>query len=203
MSTYFHNLATSNDPALLAEADRKISEDTLLHAIMRNTIAPVFLEAGFRGNVIPGSATATLNIRTIPGTTAEEMIADLKKVIADPSVEVGLPPANTAAGAQYAQYTKMTANTKTSPTNTVLFQALVDSAHQVWPKAPVTTYLFQAGTDAMAWRSRGIPVYGIYPYPLSNDDLSQMHGSDERMSVRSLEEGTEMIYQTLLEVAAE
>ena len=202
LSTYFHRLATSNDPTLVAEADRKISEDTLLHAIMRNTIAPVFLEAGFRGNVIPGSATATLNLRTIPGTTPEELITDLKKVIADPSVDVDLPPAPTAAGAQYAQYRKITATVKPSPTDTALFQALTNSAHKVWPKAPVTTYLFQAGTDAMAWRSRGIPVYGIYPYPLSNEDLSRMHGNDERIAVRSLEEGTEMIYQTLLEVAA-
>ncbi len=202
MSTYFHNLATSSDPALIAEADKKISEDTLLHAIMRNTIAPVFLEAGFRGNVIPGSATATLNFRTIPGTTSDELIAEIKKVIQDPSVDVGLPPVNSALGAQYARYMKMAAHAKPSPTDTALFKALKDGAKKVWPDAPVTTYLFQAGTDAMAWRSRGIPVYGIYPYPLSNDDLSRMHGNDERMAVKSLEEGTEMIYQTLLEVAA-
>lgn len=202
MSTYFHNLATSSDPVLISEADKKISEDTLLHAIMRSTIAPVFLEAGFRGNVIPGSATATLNFRTIPGTKAEDLIEELKKVINDPSVDVGLPPANSALGAQYARYLKMASKSAPSPTNTVLFQALKNGANKVWPNAPVTTYLFQAGTDAMAWRSRGIPVYGIYPYPLSNEDLSRMHGNDERMAVKSLEDGTEMIYQTLLEVAA-
>jgi hypothetical protein len=29
---------------------------------------------------------------------------------------------------------------------------------------PVTTFLFQEDTDATAWRSRGVPVYGIYPF---------------------------------------
>jgi acetylornithine deacetylase/succinyl-diaminopimelate desuccinylase-like protein len=67
---------------------------------------------------------------------------------------------------------------------------------------PVTQYLFQAGTDAIAWRSRGVPVYGIYPYPISSDDLIRMHGNDERVSVDSLAQGTDYIYRVLMEVAA-
>ena len=67
--------------------------------------------------------------------------------------------------------------------------------------AEVTPYLFQAGTDAPTWRSRGIPVYGIYPYPIDAEDLTRMHGNDERVSIESLRQGTEMIYRTLVEVA--
>jgi acetylornithine deacetylase/succinyl-diaminopimelate desuccinylase-like protein len=47
-----------------------------------------------------------------------------------------------------------------------------------------------------------VPVYGIYPYPISSDDLTRMHGNDERVPIASLEQGTEFIYKTLLEVAA-
>ena len=79
MSGYFYDLVNSQDPAVIAKADREISKDVLLHAIMRNTIAPVLMSAGFRGNVIPGSAQATINFRTIPGTTAEDLIAEIKK----------------------------------------------------------------------------------------------------------------------------
>jgi acetylornithine deacetylase/succinyl-diaminopimelate desuccinylase-like protein len=53
----------------------------------------------------------------------------------------------------------------------------------------------------MAWRSRGIPVYGVYPYPITDEDLTRMHGNDERVPVKSLEEGEKWIYQTLIEVA--
>jgi acetylornithine deacetylase/succinyl-diaminopimelate desuccinylase-like protein len=192
----------STDPAVVAKADKMISENTLLHAIMRNTIAPVFLEAGFRGNVIPGSATATINFRTVPGTTSDELIAEMKKVFDDPDIDVTLPPAKSAMGAAYARYASLAAKSKPSPTDTSLYKALIGGAHKVWPGVPVTPYLFQAGTDALAWRSRGVPVYGIYPYPITDEDLSRMHGNDERMSVRSLDQGTEMIYETLLEVAA-
>ena len=39
--------------------------------MMRNTFAPVMMNAGFRSNVIPGSAEATINVRLIPGTDPE------------------------------------------------------------------------------------------------------------------------------------
>ena len=84
MSTYFHDLVNSDDPEKVKAADRAISKDPLLHAIMRNTIAPVLMNAGFRGNVIPGSAEATLNFRTVPGTNVEELISEIKAVINDP-----------------------------------------------------------------------------------------------------------------------
>lgn len=58
------------------------------------------------------------------------------------------------------------------------------------------------GTDAIDWRSRGIPVYGIYPYPITAADLTRMHGNDERVSIASLGAGTDMIYRTLVDVAA-
>ena len=61
--------------------------------------------------------------------------------------------------------------------------------------------VFQAGTDAGAWRSRGRPVYGIYPYPITADELTRMHGNDEKVSIESLRKGTEMLYKTLVEVA--
>jgi acetylornithine deacetylase/succinyl-diaminopimelate desuccinylase-like protein len=197
MSGYFLDLVNSQDPAAIAKADHEISRDVLLHAVMRNTIAPVLLNGGFRGNVIPSTAQATINFRAIPGTTAEDLMAEVQKVIGDSSVDVTSPQAGArrpAAGEA--------SSTDTSSTDTGLYRALAASAGKVWPGVPVTPYLFPAGTDAGAWRSRGVPVYGIYPYPISSDDLSRMHGNDERVPVDSLEQGTDLIYQTLVAVAA-
>jgi acetylornithine deacetylase/succinyl-diaminopimelate desuccinylase-like protein len=197
-SQYFSDLVHSSDPVAIERADKEISRDPLYHAMMRDTIAPVLLQAGFRYNVIPGSATATINVRTIPGTTPEDALAEVKAGLGDPEIEVTL--SMTASASRNAA---LAARTKPSGTDTALFAALVHGAKKVWPSAPVTTYLFQAGTDAGAWRSRGVPVYGIYPYPITDDDLSRMHGNDERISVESLDEGTEMVYQTLLEVVSQ
>jgi acetylornithine deacetylase/succinyl-diaminopimelate desuccinylase-like protein len=188
MSEYFRNL-TSSDSDLVRRADQEISKDPLLHAIMRNTIAPVLMDAGFRTNVVPGSAEATVNVRTIPGTNPADIVREFERVIGDPRVEVRLaasPPPSVPS----------------SPETTDLYRALEKQARVQFPGVEVTSYLFQAGTDARAWRSRGVPTYGIYPYAIDAEDLTRMHGNDERVSVESLRQGTEMIFRTLVDVAA-
>jgi len=203
LSTYFEDLVSSKDPKVIQEVSREISKNVLLHAIMRNTFAPVFLKAGFRGNVIPGSAEATLNLRVIPGTDLQKFIAEIREVIDDPRVDVSLSPGDNPDAARVKELVKETESLKSSSTNTDLYRALEASAHSTWPGKPVTPYLFQAGTDAIAWRSRGVPVYGIYPYPITAEDLTRMHGNDERVSIESLQQGTEMIYKTLVQVASQ
>ena len=208
MKSTFRDLL-SDDPKKVALADKIISEDTLLHAIMRDTIAPVLMNAGFRSNVIPGSAEVTLNFRTIPGTTTEELIEEIKGVVEDPRISI--EPASPTTSSitltpeqkqQMAAYQKMRGSLKPSPLDNELYKALVKHALAVYPTAKVTPYLFQAGTDSSAWRSRGIPVYGIYPYPIDHEDLKRMHGNDERVPIASLETGVDLIYKTLLDVAA-
>jgi acetylornithine deacetylase/succinyl-diaminopimelate desuccinylase-like protein len=186
---HFRNL-TSDDPELVRRADEEISRDPLLNGIMRNTIAPTLMSAGFRGNVIPGSAEATVNVRVVPGTDPGDIIREFEQVIADPAVEVRLS-------------SRVIPTPPVSSEDTDLFRSLERQARQAWPGAVVTSYVFQAGTDARAWRSRDVPVYGIYPYAIDADDLIRMHGNDERVRVESLKEGTEMIYQTLVEVAGQ
>ena len=200
MSTYFSDLVNSKDSEALEKAAAEISKNVLLHAIMRNTIAPVFLNAGFRGNVIPGSAQATINMRLIPGSKSEDVIEEIKRAIDDPDVDVRIAPAAVRQGIAPAQRQRQVGAARESTTDTTLFRTLASSARAQW-NAPVTPYLFQAGTDAIAWRRRGVPVYGVYPYPITDDDLSRMHGNDERVPIQSLDEGEKWIYATLVQVA--
>jgi acetylornithine deacetylase/succinyl-diaminopimelate desuccinylase-like protein len=188
MSGFFADLV-SGDPARVRRGDREISKDPLLHALIRTTLAPVLMNAGFRGNVIPGSAEATINARLIPGQSPADLVREMTRVVGDPSVEVRLSNPNAGMSA-----------TPPSSENTDLYRALEKAARQQYA-ADVTPYLFQAGTDAGTWRSRGIPVYGIYPYAISAEDLTRMHGNDERVSIEALRQGTEMIFRTLVDVA--
>jgi acetylornithine deacetylase/succinyl-diaminopimelate desuccinylase-like protein len=187
MSGYFADVV-GDDPARARPADSVISRDPLLHALIRNTIAPVIINGGFRSNVIPGSAEATINLRMIPGSDPAALVAELKRIVADSAIEFSLGARTYAA-------------TPVSSENTDLYRALERAAKAQFPGAEVTPYLFQAGTDAGAWRARNIPVYGIYPYPIDPDELTRMHGNDEKVSIASLRQGTEMIYRMLLEVA--
>jgi acetylornithine deacetylase/succinyl-diaminopimelate desuccinylase-like protein len=188
MSDYYRDLVGA-DATRARRADSVISKDPLLHALVRNTLAPVIVQGGFRANVIPGSAQATINLRVVPGSDPEAFVAELRRVVGDPGIEMKLA-ANAAARPAAP-----------SPEETDLYRALEREAKVEFPGAEVTPYLFQAGTDAGAWRSRGVPVYGIYPYPIDADELTRMHGNDEKVSVAALKQGTDMIYRTLISVA--
>jgi acetylornithine deacetylase/succinyl-diaminopimelate desuccinylase-like protein len=185
----------SGDSARVARADRELSRDPLTHALVRNTFAPTMVSGGFRSNVIPGSAEARLNVRALPGVSSEEILQEVRRVVDDPRVEVSL-----VASAAAVPVATAPAPAESS-TDTDLYRALERSARAQWSGADVTPYVFQAGTDAGAWRSRGVPVYGIYPYPIDAETLSRMHGNDERVRVES-RQGTEMIHRALVEVAA-
>lgn len=191
LADHYQTLLSSTDPAMRAAADREISRDPLMHAIIRNTIAPVIIDGGFRSNVIPGSAEATLNVRIIPGVDPKDIVTALQQVVDDPAITVRLANPNSGPS-----------KTPASPEANELYRALEKNAKATFPGAEVTPYTFQAGTDAGAWRSRGIPVYGIYPYAITADELTRMHGNDEKVSIESLRKGTEMIYNTLVDVAA-
>lgn len=208
MSTEFNDLVQGSDPARIQAADATVSKNPLLHAILHNTIAPVFLNAGFRGNVIPGTAQAMINMRLIPGSRIDDVIREIQSALHDSRVEVALSGGSGLSDAATANtddkklriHIQAVSAMGPSSTDTDLYKALATQAQAEF-HAPVTPYLFQAGTDAFAWRSRGIPVYGIYPYPVSPEDIKRMHGNDERISVQSLDEGTDMIYKILLQVA--
>ncbi len=188
-ANFFRQLVNGT-PAQVKAASAEISKDPLMHAIMRNTFAPVIMNGGFRSNVIPGSAEATVNMRIIPGTDPNAMVALLEKLVNDKRITIKLGNTQTSDN-----------KPTPSPTSSELYRALETEAKAQWPNVEVTPYTFQAGTDAGAWRSRGVPTYGIYPYPISKDELQRMHGNDERVSIASLQQGTEMMYRTLVRVA--
>ncbi|MFM1650604.1 M20/M25/M40 family metallo-hydrolase [Brevibacillus sp. B_LB10_24] len=203
LASHLKKLAEGKKPEELREAGRKVVElgdyPLLWHALMRNTVAPTMVNAGIKENVIPGTAEAIINVRLVPGSTPYEVMEQLRKVVNDPEVKIELASGMTDSEAR--EYYDKKTNAPASPVDTELYRALEESSKQVWPKAEVVPALFEAGTDGSAWRDRGVPVYGIYPYPLDNETLERMHGNDERISIRSLNEGTEMIYETLRKVA--
>ena len=176
----------------------RIGGSRKMHAVLRDTMVVTMIEAGIKPNVIPGDAKAIVNARLLPGTTTDRMIAEIKRVIGDPDIEVSIVTSMSQKEAR--DYYLMRTGVPASPVNTVLYDALERNAKRLWKDVVLVPTMFEAGTDATAWRERNIPVYGIYPYPLDDDILSRMHGNDERIGVHAIHQGTEWIYDTLLEI---
>ena len=72
-------------------ATRRLARGTygeLFNGLLRTIYVPTIVDGGFRSNVLPGAAEATVNIRLLPGATPRPAIRELKRVIGDNKVKV-------------------------------------------------------------------------------------------------------------------
>jgi len=171
----------------------------LYDGLVRNIFVPTIVGGGFRANVLPGTAEATVNMRMLPGQEPRPLIRELRRAVDDPSVEITPIVSGDATVEETLDAYDVRARQAPSAVDTDLFRTLVREGRRQWPGVEVTPALFEAGTDAAPWRGRGIPVYGVYPYPISHADLMAMHGNDERVPIEGLEQGTDMLTRVLRE----
>jgi acetylornithine deacetylase/succinyl-diaminopimelate desuccinylase-like protein len=137
--------------------------------MLRDTVTPTILKAGYKSNVIPGEATATFNARLLPGRKAADMIAEIRRIVDDPTIEFAFePPTRAPVGAM--------------PIDTPLFRAAVEAARGV----RVLPYMAAWTTDSQDLRARGTIMYGIDP-PLTREDVERVHGDDERVPLAALD----------------
>ena len=193
-------IVATRSPAVrrrLADQLREGPWGELFDGLVRNIFVPTIVDGGFRANVLPGTAEATVNMRMLPGQKPRPLIRELRRVVADPKVEITPIVSGDATVAETLDAFDQRAAQAPTPTDTDLYRTLRREGRRQWPKVVVTPALFEAGTDATPWRRRGIPVYGVYPYPISHGDLLAMHGNDERVSITGLEQGTDMLTRVL------
>ncbi len=190
------------ESAAVANALQRRKFGELFDGIARDIFVPTIVDGGFRANVLPGTAEATVNMRMLPGTHPRPLIRRMKKVVADRRVQIEPVVTPPATKKETLDGFDERAELPASKTGTDLWNSVVKQAKAQWPGVRVTPELFEAGTDAYPWRQKGIPVYGVYPYPISHADLMRMHGNDERVPIAGLEQGTDMLTRVLREVAA-
>jgi acetylornithine deacetylase/succinyl-diaminopimelate desuccinylase-like protein len=176
------------EPARSEEAARRLGRDLMFGAMLRHTISPTILRAGFKANVIPSSAEATLNVRLLPGADVGTAVESIRERVADPRIEVSYtPPARPAS--------------PVSRFSGPLVEAVQRAAARRFPGAPVAPYLSTGATDSAELRQEGIPAYGLLPFPLASDDAARMHADDERMPAGSLLEGLRFLLEVVEEAA--
>ncbi len=181
-----------DNPATAQAAAAQIRlRDPDLDAMLRTTIAATMLKAGGSPNVIPAIAEAQLDVRRMPVETRDEVLTRFRQVVNDPAVEVALAP-----GTQMP-------STDPSPTMTSLYLAMDRVIKRIYPHdALAVPFMSRGATDGSFLRARGVPVYGV-PLFLREPGESRVHGADERIALKSLEDGVELLWQMVLETAGE
>ncbi len=150
----------------------------MIGATLRNTANPTRLAAGYKDNVIPSKASATVDCRIIPGQE-QAFLEEFRSVIG-PDLEIetvaNQPPLET--GFDGALVDAMAAALRAEDTG-----------------ARPVPYMLSGGTDAKAFAKLGMRCFGFAPLRLPADlpFASLFHGIDERVPVDGLEFGVRVL----------
>lgn len=157
------------------------------NARLRTTCVATRLDAGHAENALPQRARATVNCRILPGEPPEEVLATLRRVIADSQVAVTpLAPAKPSPP---------------SPLTPEILRAIEETTQEMWPGVPVIPTMSTGATDGLYLRQAGIPVYGATGVFGDADDV-RAHGQDERIAAIWFYEGLEFCYRLVKRLTA-
>jgi len=154
----------------------------MLGATIQNTANPTMLEAGYKANVIPQTASAVIDGRFLPGF--EDELVETIKELAGPDVEVELLVHDIALEVDFA-----------GP----LVDAMRNAILTEDPEGIPVPYVMSGGTDNKALSDLGIVGYGFSPVKLPEDvDFFPMfHGVDERVPIDGLRFGVRVLDRML------
>ena len=141
----------SSDPAVQKAADDWLFEHEPRHSSMlRTSASPNIMSGGYRFNVIPSQATATIDVRLLPDENQEAFLEQVKKVVNDPSVEVRYPTAATRPGGMEARL------------DSEAFKAIEAAVTRIYSTVTIPT-MSTGATDMAQLRGKGIQCFGIGP----------------------------------------
>jgi len=200
---YFERLAAISPPAVAARynaitdsargvaAQRYLAENEPMHySMLRTSVVPTILNAGFRMNVIPSQAEATIDIRMAPGEDPNAFFEQMRRLIGDPAVKIerltdGERPA-----------------TPPSRLDTAMFRALESVSKRVYPGSVTLPTMLTGATDMAFLRAKGIQSYGIGPASTTADETNYgAHSDVERLLESSLYTFVRFTWEAVTEVA--
>ena len=169
-----------------------MTQDTVTDALQRTTTAVTIFQAGYKSNVIPAVAKATINHRIHPSDTLDNVLLhdttvigrtiNMAKVlhvicyrgnqvIGDPRVKI-----------RVLDYTPPT---PVSPyaDDSAAYQLIAKNIRRVYPTSIVAPACSPANTDLRHYVSLTANMYRLNPTVLTPLTRQTIHGDDERISV--------------------
>lgn len=147
------------------------------NATLRTTTATTIFNAGVKENLIPGEATATVNFRTQPGISTNDVIAHVKKVIENNKIEISIKP-------------KFTESMLVADVNHPTFKYLHQSIASFNKDIVVAPYLVLGATDGRYFQTLTPQVFRFIPFV----DPEGFHGVNERLKVEDYKKGISFYY---------
>jgi acetylornithine deacetylase/succinyl-diaminopimelate desuccinylase-like protein len=150
----------------------------MIGATLQNTANPTMLDAGYKANVIPGSASAVIDGRFLPGY--EEELNSTIRAIIGPDIAIETISHDIALEVDF---------------DSPLVEAMKAALLSQDPEGIPVPYLMSGGTDNKALSELGIVGYGFSPLrlPADLDFMALFHGVDERVPIDGLRFGVRVL----------
>ena len=178
------------DPKVSKSAETWLLDNEPGHwSMLHTSLVPTIFNGGFRYNVIPSEAKATVDVRLHPDEDQSAFLDEVRKVVNDPNVEVrwGRERYRPAGGSRIdtEAYAVLEAQTKKYYDTVVLATMGVGA------------------TDMSNIRAKGIQCYGIGPALDSEDGAKGFgaHSDQERILQSELYRFVRFQYDVVLELA--
>jgi len=139
----------STDPQVRKAADDWLFENEPRHSSMlRTSVSPNIFTGGYRSNVIPSEAKATLDVRALPDENPAKFLEQVKQVVNDPAIEVRFTGQNERpAGAE-------------PRLDNEAFKALEAAGTRIYNTITLPT-MSTGATDMAQLRAKGVQCFGI------------------------------------------
>ena len=150
----------------------------MIGATLQNTANPTMLSAGYKANVIPGSASAVIDGRFIPGY--EDELNETIKSLIGPDISIETIARDKALEVPFE-----------GDLVDAMCRAILNHDAEGIP----VPFMMSGGTDNKALAELGIIGYGFSPLRLSEDFdfMAMFHGVDERVPVEGLTFGVRVL----------
>ncbi len=201
--TYFEKLATVTSPEEAARYQGLLDprkapaireylaeHEPLAYSMLHTSISPNIFQAGYQVNVIPSEATATLDIRALPGEDIAAFYDLMRKVIDDPAVEI-IPDAANARPASAP-----------SRIDSDAFHALEAAYSKIYGVSTLP-FMQTSATDMAFLRAKGVQCYGVGPM-VDEEDAAKgfgAHSDQERLLEESLYKHVQFFWEAVTSIA--
>jgi acetylornithine deacetylase/succinyl-diaminopimelate desuccinylase-like protein len=154
----------------------------MVGATLRHTAQPTMLEAGYKHNVIPQTATAFVDCRFLPG--GEARFHDELARVVGPDVAIEMVHTDIAYETTF---------------DGALVDAMKGALSAEDPDGRPVPYCLSGGTDAKHFARLGMRCFGFSPLrlPADLDFTGMFHGVDERVPLDGLRFGTRVLSRFL------
>lgn len=171
------------DPILVGE----LGKGGATNAMVRTTTAVTIVEGGTKDNVLPSTATATVNFRLLPGTRIQDVIEHVTQVTDDPDIDISVKQGNEPS--------------RISSQDGEGYKLIEKTIRETLPDVLVSPGLMLAGSDSKHYQSISDNNYRFIPMRFGPDDLARVHGTNERIFIDNYVEIIQF-YRRLIENAA-